>query len=79
MIFCATDEADYFAIASALAKEPDRLAEIRAKLQCDRLTAPLFDIAAYTRALEDLYETMWRRRRIGAACTTIWAAREPAC
>jgi hypothetical protein len=34
--------------------------------------APLFDVVAYTLALEDLYETMWRRPRMGAASEAIW-------
>jgi predicted O-linked N-acetylglucosamine transferase (SPINDLY family) len=70
----AADEEDYVTIASVLANEPERLAKLKARLQREHLTAPLFDVAAYTRALEDLYETMWSQRRIGSAHTAIWAA-----
>ena len=69
----AANEEDYFALAAGLAAEPDRLAALKAKLQRERLTAPLFNVAAYTGALENLYETMWSRR-IDGACTAIWAA-----
>ena len=69
----AANEEDYFALAAGLAAEPDRLAALKAKLKRERLTAPLFDVAAYTGALENLYETMWSRR-IDGACTAIWAA-----
>jgi predicted O-linked N-acetylglucosamine transferase (SPINDLY family) len=61
----AANTEDYVTIASVLAHEPERLAQVKAKLGRDRLTAPLFDVAAYTRAIEDLYETMWHRRRLG--------------
>lgn len=71
----AASAEDYFAVASTLAAEPDRLATIKAKLQRERLTAPLFDVAAYTRALESLYKTMWSRR-MEVVRTAIWAATE---
>jgi predicted O-linked N-acetylglucosamine transferase (SPINDLY family) len=72
----AANEDDYIAIASVLANEPARLAKLKAKLGREHLTAPLFDVAAYTRSLEDLYETMWHRRRLGASHghRTIWAS-----
>jgi predicted O-linked N-acetylglucosamine transferase (SPINDLY family) len=63
----AANEEDYVTIASVLAHEPERLAKLKAKLGREQMTAPLFDVAAYTRAIEDLYETMWRRRRLGAS------------
>ena len=46
---------------------------LKAKLRRERLTAPLFNVAAYTRALEDLYETMWSRRA-GVTHGAIWTA-----
>ena len=70
----AKDESDYFAIALAFATQPDLLESCRAKLQRNRMTSPLFDVSAYTMALEYLYETMWERCRTGAACTTIEAS-----
>jgi predicted O-linked N-acetylglucosamine transferase (SPINDLY family) len=69
-----TSEEDYFAVALALATEPDRLQACKAKLRGNRLTTPLFDVAAYTLALQDLYETMWERRRTGAARAPIWTS-----
>jgi predicted O-linked N-acetylglucosamine transferase (SPINDLY family) len=69
----AANEEDYVALAAELAAEPDRLDLLKAKLRRERLTAPLFNVAAYTRALEDLYETMWSRRT-GVAHGAIWAA-----
>ncbi len=72
----AADEEDYLAIALTLAAEQDLLEACKAKLWRNRQTAPLFDVAGYTLALEDLYETMWRRRRMGAASAPIWALAE---
>ncbi len=57
-----TDNLDaYEALAAALALDPPRLAEIRARLAAGRATAPLFDIAAYVRNLEDAFTAMYRR------------------
>jgi predicted O-linked N-acetylglucosamine transferase (SPINDLY family) len=58
----ADSEGGYFDLALSVAGEPAKLSELKAKLLRDRLTAPLFDVASYTRALESLYEIMWRRR-----------------
>jgi len=57
--------AAYEAIALALARDPLRLAEVRAKLRANRMTAPLFDIERYTRHLEWAYEAMWRQHLRG--------------
>ncbi|WP_152428695.1 UDP-N-acetylglucosamine-peptide N-acetylglucosaminyltransferase [Methyloferula stellata] len=72
----AANTEDYVTIASVLAHEPERLAKLKARLGGTRLTAPLFDVAAYTRAIEDLYETMWRRRQLGVGHghRAIWAS-----
>lgn len=69
----ATNEEDYFAIALTLAKEPEILAKLKATLKSTHLTAPLFDVIAYTHALESLYETMWSRCRVGSGRSAIWA------
>ena len=54
--------AEYEALALALARNPGRLAEIRAKLIRNRDIAPLFDTARFTRHLETAYtQTMWHR------------------
>lgn len=59
------DENDYFEFAFALATQPARLAALREKLAQNRASAPLFDVAAYTLALEALFQLMWRRHRAG--------------
>jgi predicted O-linked N-acetylglucosamine transferase (SPINDLY family) len=69
----ASNEDDYFAVALALATEPGRLGACKAKLRGTRMTAPLFDVAAYTIALENLYEIMWERRCSGAGRMAIGA------
>jgi len=53
--------ADYEALALQLAREPERLRAIRAKLQANRLTTPLFDSRRFTRHIESAFDTMWRR------------------
>lgn len=57
----AEDMASYEAMAVALARDPARLAGLRARLTANRSTAPLFDTAASTRAIEAAYETMMAR------------------
>ncbi len=55
----------YENFAVALATQPDRLAAIRQKLADNRLTAPLFDTARFTRNLERAYAGMHARRKAG--------------
>jgi len=55
----------YAALATALAADPPRLQALRAKLARQRLAAPLFDVAGYTRGLEALYAEMWARHGAG--------------
>lgn len=57
--------ADYEALALGLCSEPGRLAALRQKLAGLRAGAPLFDVPAYTRALEALFEAMWARHQAG--------------
>ena len=59
--------ADYEARALTLAREPQRLQILREKLAANRATAPLFDTAATTRALEAAYRTMWETHQRGEA------------
>lgn len=47
---------DYEALALDLATNPQRLANLRARLAANRLTAPLFDTEGHVRAIEQLYE-----------------------
>jgi predicted O-linked N-acetylglucosamine transferase (SPINDLY family) len=58
--------ADYEALALSLARAPDRLAALRAKLIAARESSVLFDRAAYCRHLEAAYVTMMERHRAGA-------------
>jgi protein O-GlcNAc transferase len=57
--------AEYEEQALALARNPERLATIKAKLLCNRDTAPLFDTARFTRDLESAYTVMWERTQCG--------------
>ena len=50
-----------------LALNPERLAEIRAALARNRLTAPLFDTGSFTRHLEAAYAAMHERAQAGLA------------
>ena len=52
---------DYRSLALALARDPEPLAAIRARVAQARASA-LFDTPAYVRALEDLYRRMHARR-----------------
>jgi predicted O-linked N-acetylglucosamine transferase (SPINDLY family) len=56
---------DYAALSLALAHDPARVQALRAQLARQRLAAPLFDVASYTRSLEALYDTMWARHLTG--------------
>jgi predicted O-linked N-acetylglucosamine transferase (SPINDLY family) len=53
--------ADYAALALRLATEPAALAAIRAKLAAQLPTAPLFDVAAFTKAIEEGYRLAFGR------------------
>ena len=60
----AEDLAAYERIALELARDPQRLREIKARLERNRLTTPLFDTKRLCHELETAYETMleiWRR------------------
>jgi protein O-GlcNAc transferase len=59
--------ADYEQLALDLARTPARLRELRDRLECNRATAPLFDMAVYMRNLETAYARMWERWRAGEA------------
>jgi predicted O-linked N-acetylglucosamine transferase (SPINDLY family) len=58
---------EYEALATALAREPERLQRIRDKLARNRLTYPLFDAARFTHHLEAAFEQMWRMHGQGEA------------
>lgn len=56
---------DYEQLALALAQNPERLTEIKAKLAHNRSTEPLFDTKRFTRELEAAYTTIWQRQQAG--------------
>jgi predicted O-linked N-acetylglucosamine transferase (SPINDLY family) len=55
----------YEQAALNLAQDANALAAVRAKLQRNRDTHPLFDTARYTRNLESAYIRMWERHMRG--------------
>jgi protein O-GlcNAc transferase len=61
----APDLAAYEALALELARSPQRLAALRARLAAKRTSCPLFDTARLARHIETAYETMWRRHLEG--------------
>ncbi|MGQ0653375.1 MAG: O-linked N-acetylglucosamine transferase, SPINDLY family protein [Betaproteobacteria bacterium] len=61
------DADEYERLAAALAREPQRLAALRAKLDANRLTTPFFDTALFARGMESAYRTMWELCRRGEA------------
>jgi predicted O-linked N-acetylglucosamine transferase (SPINDLY family) len=69
---------DYAALALSLAQDPPRRQALRDRLQQRRLSAPLFDVAGYTRALEGLFSQMWARQAAGLAPAAIQAPAAPA-
>lgn len=52
---------DYVRIACELARDPQRLAELRSSLRARMTGSSLCDPARFTRSLEDAYRQMWRR------------------
>jgi protein O-GlcNAc transferase len=50
---------EYEEMALRLAREPDLLADLRARLQANRRTSRLFDGGQFARSLEQAYLTMW--------------------
>jgi protein O-GlcNAc transferase len=57
----------YEAAAKSLATDPQRLAAIRARLERNRDSTPLFDTAGFTRDLEAAFEAIWRRQQADLA------------
>lgn len=56
---------DYEALALRLARTPDELAALKAKLARNRLTYPLFDTDRFRRHMETAYVTMWEKHQRG--------------
>jgi predicted O-linked N-acetylglucosamine transferase (SPINDLY family) len=61
----ATTRDDYAKLALALARDPERLASLKAKLTQNRLTTPLFNTEMTTRHIERAYQEMYQRHRRG--------------
>jgi predicted O-linked N-acetylglucosamine transferase (SPINDLY family) len=57
----------YEHLAIALARDPQRLTAIRAKLAIHRLRTPLYDTEQFTRDIEAAYAAMVERQRAGLA------------
>ena len=51
-------------MAVALARDPERLAAIRAKLGVNRTSAPLFDTPRFARDIEAIYAKLAGRQRM---------------
>jgi predicted O-linked N-acetylglucosamine transferase (SPINDLY family) len=58
---------EYESLALTLAREPEALSRLRAKLESARGTSPLFDTARYTRHLEAAFAVMHERFQQDAA------------
>jgi protein O-GlcNAc transferase len=56
---------DYEKLAVVLARDRQRLAALRQKLDTNPLATPLFDTAGFTRSLEAAFTAMQVRRRAG--------------
>jgi predicted O-linked N-acetylglucosamine transferase (SPINDLY family) len=54
-------QGEYEALAIELATNPKKLADIKLKLENNRLTAPLFDTPLFTKNLETAYIKMMER------------------
>jgi predicted O-linked N-acetylglucosamine transferase (SPINDLY family) len=59
--------ADYRSLALEVARDGDRLADIRRRLEIGRTHSGLFDGAAFARKLEQAYSTMWEIHAAGEA------------
>jgi len=57
----ATTQEDYVAIALDLARDPERLARIRARLRDEMEASPLRDEQGFARRMEQVYRSMWHR------------------
>jgi len=55
----ATNESEYFGLATALAADPDRLNRLRSDLRDRMARSPLTNARNLTRAVEHLYRTAW--------------------
>jgi predicted O-linked N-acetylglucosamine transferase (SPINDLY family) len=65
---------DYEALALRLARDADLLRQLRARLERNRRTHPLFNTARFTRNLEAAYAQMWQTWRAGRPPTSFAVA-----
>ena len=63
-LIAATPE-NYESLALSIARDSARLAALKAKLEHNRTTYPLFDTKRFTHHLEAAYATMWERYQRG--------------
>lgn len=71
---------DYEALALRLAREPDYLTDIKARLMAHRGTCSLFDTSRFARHLEAAYTTMWETWQRGEAPSSFCVQPlDPAC
>lgn len=63
----AANLTDYETLAVELGRSPARLQALKNKLNANRATAPLFDVARFARRIESAYAEMVRRSRVGLA------------
>jgi predicted O-linked N-acetylglucosamine transferase (SPINDLY family) len=73
----ASTAADYESLAITLAHEPGKLRELRERLERQRASAPLFDVARYTRHLEAGFASMYDRYQSGLEPADIVVQEEP--
>jgi hypothetical protein len=58
--FAATSAEQFAEIAGNVARDLDRLAELRRTMRDRMRCSPLMDVGAFCRDVEDAYRTMWR-------------------
>lgn len=63
----AASPEDYYQLALALARDPQRLRALRVRLAENKHRCPLFDMPRFVRSLEDAYFWMWRKHVQGLA------------
>jgi predicted O-linked N-acetylglucosamine transferase (SPINDLY family) len=68
---CTTSLAEYKAVALELAREPAKLATLKAHLESGRGGFALFDTARYCRDLERAYQLIWARHAAGGAARAL--------
>ncbi len=70
----ADDEAAYERLALELATQPERLAAIKQRLLANRVSAPLFNSAAFTRHIEAAFAAIHARRIAGTPAADLTVA-----